>query len=199
MILIHLQVETGKEIAWNVIQISRFRGPAQKRIRKETEILGKINHKYIMKFFSVWETVTNDRPELHFVTERAASTLRTTVSRLHPLSKKQIQRWCRQILTALSYLHGLTPPIIHRDLKSENIFLNGSSGDIRIGDFGLSTQSDSSKTLLGSPAYMAPELFAGKQTVNIFPLLSLIYTQTYIRAKCRDSRLNFCYRHLLVL
>lgn len=37
------------------------------------------------------------------------------------------------------YLHGHTPPIIHRDLKSDNIFINGSEGVVKIGDLGLAT------------------------------------------------------------
>lgn len=45
-----------------------------------------------------------------------------------------------QIVEGLQYLHQFSPPIIHRDLKCENIFINGASGTIRIGDLGLSTQ-----------------------------------------------------------
>jgi WNK lysine deficient protein kinase len=37
------------------------------------------------------------------------------------------------------YLHGHTPPIIHRDLKCDNIFINGSEGVVKIGDLGLAT------------------------------------------------------------
>jgi serine/threonine protein kinase len=35
--------------------------------------------------------------------------------------------------------HGHNPPIIHRDLKSDNIFINGTSGKIKIGDLGFAT------------------------------------------------------------
>jgi WNK lysine deficient protein kinase len=42
-------------------------------------------------------------------------------------------------LQGLVYLHGHTPPIIHRDLKSDNIFVNGSSGSLKIGDLGFAT------------------------------------------------------------
>eukprot|EP00983_Pelagomonas_calceolata_P057429 1145058-Pelagomonas_calceolata.AAC.2 len=35
--------------------------------------------------------------------------------------------------------HGHNPPIIHRDLKCDNIFVNGASGVIKIGDLGLAT------------------------------------------------------------
>jgi WNK lysine deficient protein kinase len=50
---------------------------------------------------------------------------------------------------------------MHRDLKPDNIFIMPHSGDVRIGDFGLSTALCSSlnKTFLGTPEYMAPEIF----------------------------------------
>lgn len=67
-----------------------------------------------------------------------------------------IVRWWHQILDALRYLHvHCEEPIIHRDLKSENCFLYGTSNDdyinVKIGDFGLATQVGSSgrKTMLG--------------------------------------------------
>lgn len=50
-----------------------------------------------------------------------------------------MKRWAWQILCGLVYLHGHSPPIIHRDLKCDNIFINGSSGIVKIGDLGLAT------------------------------------------------------------
>lgn len=52
-------------------------------------------------------------------------------------------------------------PIIHRDLKCDNIFINSNSGEIRIGDLGLSTPMNNSYTssVLGTPEFMAPELY----------------------------------------
>ena len=50
-----------------------------------------------------------------------------------------LKRWAWQILCGLVYLHGHTPSIIHRDLKSDNIFINGCEGVVKIGDLGLAT------------------------------------------------------------
>lgn len=52
---------------------------------------------------------------------------------------KAIKNWARQILRGLVYLHSHNPPIIHRDLKCDNIFINGNHGEVKIGDLGLAT------------------------------------------------------------
>ena len=48
-----------------------------------------------------------------------------------------LKRWAWQILQGLVYLHGHSPPIIHRDLKCDNIFIHGVTGEVKIGDLGL--------------------------------------------------------------
>lgn len=55
------------------------------------------------------------------------------------MDSEVMKRWAWQILCGLVYLHGHTPPIIHRDLKCDNIFINGSEGVVKIGDLGLAT------------------------------------------------------------
>jgi serine/threonine protein kinase len=52
---------------------------------------------------------------------------------------KVLKSWARQILSGLVYLHGQTPTIIHRDLKCENIFINGANGEVKIADLGVAT------------------------------------------------------------
>jgi len=50
---------------------------------------------------------------------------------------RAVKHWCRQILKGLLYLHNHDPPVIHRDLKCDNIFVNGNQGEVKIGDLGL--------------------------------------------------------------
>lgn len=50
---------------------------------------------------------------------------------------RAVKIWARQILEGLVYLHEHDPPVIHRDLKCDNIFVNGHLGQVKIGDLGL--------------------------------------------------------------
>lgn len=65
---------------------------------------------------------------------------------------KAIKNWARQILRGLEYLHSHQPPIIHRDLKCDNIFVNGNNGEVKIGDLGLATMmlQEKAQSVLGS-------------------------------------------------
>lgn len=59
----------------------------------------------------------------------------------HPHIKlKVLKRLSVQILEGLEYLHTRRPPIIHRDIKCENILYDCSSGNVKIGDLGLAMQ-----------------------------------------------------------
>lgn len=68
---------------------------------------------------------------------------------------KAIKNWARQILRGLVYLHGHNPPIIHRDLKCDNIFVNGNHGEVKIGDLGLATvmQQPTARSVIGKASH----------------------------------------------
>lgn len=64
---------------------------------------------------------------------------------------KAIKNWARQILRGLCYLHSHSPPIIHRDLKCDNLFVNGNNGEVKIGDLGLAAimQRPTARSVIG--------------------------------------------------
>jgi len=82
------------------------------------------------------------------------------------LAQQTIWRMFLRIALGLEYLHSRR--ILHRDVKSENIFLTGSDG-VRLGDLGLAKMLENTRlgtsTLCGTPKYLSPEeamyLFVG--------------------------------------
>ncbi len=80
-------------------------------------------------------------------------------------TESQILDWLTQIALAIYYLHN--QKILHRDLKTQNLFLKKDDrlkeDRIKLGDFGiakvLDTTQDLARTCIGTPYYMAPEIF----------------------------------------
>lgn len=131
-----------------------------KALGHEIEILKSVRHPNIITFHEAWYTDT----EFVFITELMTSgTLREYIRKLNLPNIKIVKRWCRQILKGLVYLHSHNPTIIHRDIKCDNIFINGAHGEIKIGDMGTAEMKiDKKYTVIGTPEFMAPEMYEEK-------------------------------------
>ena len=161
--------DTGREIAWNVIKINKLPKIDRKRISDEIHTLKSMKeHPNIIHFISAW--VNKGKEEVIFITEMVtAGSLRQYLKKIKKPRLKVIKKWAIEILKGIKYLHELDPPIIHRDIKCDNIFINSNNGEIRIGDLGLSTSLKNSFTtsVLGTPEYMAPELYEEKYGTSV--------------------------------
>ncbi|WP_200308007.1 serine/threonine-protein kinase [Streptomyces adelaidensis] len=102
------------------------------------------------------------------------TTLAAQFRSFHKVSAKQLFIWARQICVALRGLHALDQPLLHRDLKPDNVLL-GSDLTVRLIDFGLAARLLESGTVpgvAGTLTYMAPETSQG-QSVPASDLYSL--------------------------
>ncbi|CAH2053025.1 unnamed protein product [Thlaspi arvense] len=152
----------GIEVAWNQVKLRNFtRNPEElEKFFREIHLLNTLNHQNIMKFYTSW--VDTNNLSINFVTELFTSgTLRQYRLRHRRVNIKAVKQWCKQILKGLLYLHSRSPPIIHRDLKCDNIFINGNQGEVKIGDLGLAAILRKSHAVrcVGTPEFMAPEVY----------------------------------------
>lgn len=149
----------GKLIAWNVIEIDCLPKAFQAKIIQEIEILNSIKNKnkYIIDINNSW--INKEKRIIYFITNFATGNdLSQYIKKVKYIKLKVIKKWCKQILSGLEFLHANN--IAHRDLKPANIFINSNTGDIFIGDFGLAKISkENNKSILGTPEYMAPEVY----------------------------------------
>ncbi|XP_038880703.1 probable serine/threonine-protein kinase WNK9 isoform X2 [Benincasa hispida] len=152
----------GIEVAWNQVKLCNFLQCPEdlERLYSEIHLLKTLKHKNIMKFYTSWVDTANKN--INFVTEMFTSgTLRQFRLKHRRVNIRAVKRWCRQILRGLHYLHSQDPPVIHRDLKCDNIFVNGNQGEIKIGDLGLAAilRKSHADHCVGTPEFMAPEVY----------------------------------------
>ncbi|XP_028779837.1 probable serine/threonine-protein kinase WNK10 isoform X2 [Neltuma alba] len=152
----------GIEVAWNQVRIDDLLQSEVDlaKLYSEVHILKSLKHENIMKFYHSW--VDDKNKTVNMITELFTSgTLRQYRRKHKNVDMKAIKGWARQILHGLAYIHSQKPPIIHRDLKCDNIFVNGNHGEIKIGDLGLATvmQQPVARSVIGTPEFMAPELY----------------------------------------
>lgn len=180
--------EEGIEVAWNCFQASKT---DFLELEHEIEILKQVSHPNIINFHETWHNDT----EFVFITELMTSgTLREYIRKIQNPNLKIIKRWSRQILKGLLYLHSHNPPIIHRDIKCDNIFINGAHGEVKIGDMGTAKMKFGKKyTIVGTPEFMAPEMYDEKgysEKVDVYAFgmcLLEMSTGQYPYGECKNA------------
>ncbi|MCJ8743014.1 hypothetical protein PDJAM_G00088920 [Pangasius djambal] len=189
-----LDTETTVEVAWCELQDRKLSRSERQRFKEEAGMLKGLQHPNIVRFYDSWESPSKGRKCIVLVTELMTSgTLKTYLKRFKVMKIKVLRSWCRQILKGLHFLHTRTPPIIHRDLKCDNIFITGPTGSVKIGDLGLATLKRSSfaKSVIGTPEFMAPEMYEEKydESVDVYAFgmcMLEMATSEYPYSECQN-------------
>ncbi|KAI4803144.1 hypothetical protein KUCAC02_006700 [Chaenocephalus aceratus] len=167
----------------------------RQRFKEEAGMLKGLQHPNIVRFYDSWEGPCKGKKCIVLVTELMTSgTLKTYLKRFKVMKIKVLRSWCRQILKGLHFLHTRAPPIIHRDLKCDNIFITGPTGSVKIGDLGLATLKRASfaKSVIGTPEFMAPEMYEEKydESVDVYAFgmcMLEMATSEYPYSECQNA------------
>ncbi|XP_041429071.1 serine/threonine-protein kinase WNK3 isoform X2 [Xenopus laevis] len=190
-----LDTETWVEVAWCELQDRKLTKAEQQRFKEEAEMLKGLQHPNIVRFYDSWESSLKGKKCIVLVTELMTSgTLKTYLKRFKVMKPKVLRSWCRQILKGLQFLHTRTPPIIHRDLKCDNIFITGPTGSVKIGDLGLATlmRTSFAKSVIGTPEFMAPEMYEEHydESVDVYAFgmcMLEMATSEYPYSECQNA------------
>jgi len=145
-----------------------FRSEIKTRFLREAETAAQLNHPNIVDIYAV------DEAEGIVFFVMAYITGDNLAKRLHDhgaLSVDETRRTLRDVADALAYAHERG--VIHRDIKPDNILIDGQSGRPMVTDFGIAravSDGDSRLTAtgiaIGTPTYMSPEQAAGERAID---------------------------------
>lgn len=133
-----------------------------KRLKREVKILKKLKHKNILKFYDFITTKNSFAIVFEYI---EGVSLKEFIAQNKKIPMDVGLFIIKNIAEGLYYLYE--NKVVHRDIKPSNILIS-KKGEIKIGDFGLAYQEGlpsitSSGEIVGTPCYIAPEVFQGKK------------------------------------
>lgn len=147
----------NKLYAIKCIQKNKLEGNSilSRLFQTEMHVMSKLNHPNIMHLYEFMETAHNYYLVIQYCN---SGDMETYLKKMSKLNEEEAVYFLMQIMNAFQVLHK--NKIMHRDVKLANIFLHDDR--IVIGDFGFAKQGvDVTRTKLGTPITMAPELLIG--------------------------------------
>jgi serine/threonine protein kinase len=146
-----------------------FQQDIRERFTREAQTAARLSHPHIVPIHSVGE----GRGLVYFVMGYVdGESVAARIRRRGQLPVEEARRIMKETADALSAAHALS--VIHRDIKPDNILLEGTRGRVMVTDFGIAKalSSTSGATLtgigvaIGTPAFMSPEQAAGERDID---------------------------------
>jgi len=139
-------------------------------IKREIKIMMRLDNQHVVSYLGHELKPAEIRLYMEFYTHTLHDILKDRRTQQRPFTPQQIAQYMFQVAQGLCYLHNNDPPIIHRDLKSENVFVTLDPQRnilcLKIGDFDSSKMLETAKVTYtknqGTEGFMAPEVCAVK-------------------------------------
>ncbi|XP_048186315.1 serine/threonine-protein kinase Nek1 isoform X1 [Perognathus longimembris pacificus] len=158
--------EDGRQYVIKEINISKMSSKEREESRREVAVLANMKHPNIVQYRESFE----ENGSLYIVMDYCEGGdlfKRINAQKGFFFQEDQILDWFVQICLALKHVHDRK--ILHRDIKSQNIFLT-KDGTIQLGDFGIARVLNSTvelaRTCIGTPYYLSPEICENKPYNN---------------------------------
>lgn len=138
------------------------RRQALERFEKEARLLAELDHPQVVRLAGFF---VEDHRAYLVLEHIDGDNLRTIIEERGPLPETEIRALALQMAEILTYLHSLSPPLVHRDFTPDNLIL-GKDGKLKLIDFNVAQQMETATTgtVVGKQAYLPPEQFRGQAT-----------------------------------
>ncbi len=154
--------------------------PAQQQFQLEAQVLSHVRHPNLPQIYDYFVELSGQQYLVMEFIE--GNNLESLVQQHGCLPEGQVLHWMDQILGALEHLHAQQPPIIHRDIKPQNIIITPQGSAVLV-DFGIAKFMQRGQvTMTGAraitPGYSPPEQYGGASTdarSDLFALGATIY------------------------
>ena len=161
-------LESGNNLALKVLSLRRMTDWKKIELfERESQILSQLNHPAIPRYLDYFKIETDNDNSFYIAQQLApGKSLAELVENGYYFDESEVRYIAIQILDILIYLHSFSPPVIHRDIKPQNI-IRGDNGKVFLVDFGAVADTyhntvTGGSTVVGTFGYMAPEQFRGK-------------------------------------
>jgi len=152
---------TGAQVAIKRFQVRGARSWKDVELaEREANVLSRLNHPNLPKYVGHFE----EDGALYLVMQKIEGVTLAELREKSALDQAIVTRFLFDVAETLSYLHGLSPPIVHRDIKPHNVILRPDGG-FSLVDFGSVREKlkpEGGSTVVGTFGYMAPEQFQGR-------------------------------------
>ena len=149
-----------KEFVLPVFVDINARRKALENFEQEAKLMTRLDHPQVVKL----EGFFVEDHRAYLVLEHIdGENLRQIVEREGPMPEERIRQLATQMCSILSYLHGLSPPLVHRDFTPDNLILR-NDGTLKLIDFNVAQQVEvaTTGTVVGKQSYLPPEQFRGQ-------------------------------------